>query len=90
MSNVYTVFFYLGCDKCANGWIHDAQKGCLDVNECVTENICNSQQFCVNSEGSYKCLNCDPSCDGCSGDGPDMCKKCARGFTLIDNLCIGK
>lgn len=33
---------------------------------------------------------CDKSCDGCSGDGPDMCDKCADGYVFQDPVCIGK
>lgn len=63
-------------------------KGCLDVNECASPDTpCQDNQFCVNNEGSYKCLDCDKSCAGCTGDGPDMCRECAVGYTLIDNMC---
>lgn len=82
--------FFLGCVNCAIGWIMDKEKGCLDVNECATiKPVCNPLQFCVNSEGSYRCLECDNSCLGCTGDGPDMCIACANGFTLIENVCVG-
>lgn len=33
---------------------------------------------------------CDQACDGCHGDGPDMCTKCATGYVLHDNICTGK
>lgn len=35
-------------------------------------------------------LDCDRSCKGCTGDGPDMCKRCAKGYTLVNNMCVGK
>ncbi|XP_044741782.1 cysteine-rich with EGF-like domain protein 2 [Chrysoperla carnea] len=79
-----------GCDECSTGWYH-SDKGCIDINECVKQpDICERNQFCVNSPGSYKCLNCDPSCETCSGDGPDMCDKCASGYRMENNFCIEK
>lgn len=40
----------------------------------------------------YVCCRtaCDPSCDGCSGDGPDMCDRCVSGYGLKDGICMGK
>lgn len=35
-------------------------------------------------------LECDRSCDQCSGDGPDLCNKCAEGYELRNGLCTGK
>jgi protein disulfide-isomerase len=82
---------------CNKGWIMDAsgeekQGGCLDIDECSADlNICKINQFCVNNEGSYTCLECDKACDGgCHGDGPDMCEKCASGFELRDGICTGE
>ena len=51
--------------------------------------MCHANQFCVNTEGSYKCLECDISCAGCTGDGPDTCTDCAEGYILKDGICIG-
>ncbi|XP_017780195.1 PREDICTED: cysteine-rich with EGF-like domain protein 2 isoform X2 [Nicrophorus vespilloides] len=78
-----------GCLECGKGWIKSEEKGCLDLNECAVSNPpCGLLHFCVNTEGSYKCLDCDRSCSGCTGDGPDMCIHCASGFILRDNMCI--
>ncbi|XP_044756684.1 cysteine-rich with EGF-like domain protein 2 [Coccinella septempunctata] len=78
-----------GCEKCNVGWLTDKEKGCLDVNECAApKSPCRINQFCVNSEGSFRCLSCDSSCHSCTGDGPDMCKKCAKGFVMKDKLCV--
>ncbi|KAG7196483.1 hypothetical protein KM043_000032 [Ampulex compressa] len=33
-------------------------------------------------------IDCDKACDGCTGDGPDMCLKCADGYHKQNNLCI--
>jgi len=32
---------------------------------------------------------CDRACESCEGDGPDMCTRCAQGYTLRDNVCVG-
>lgn len=77
-----------GCTKCKSGWASDANIGCYDINECVTTDICGSNKFCVNTEGSFTCFPCDPACNGCDGDGPDMCHSCAPEYTLHDNICI--
>lgn len=66
-------------------------EGCLDVNECAESGSCpEKNQFCVNNEGSFSCLDCDRSCIGCEGDGPDMCKECADGYELREGMCAGK
>lgn len=75
------------CISCNEGWMPDPDHGCVDVNECF-EQPCPRNTFCVNSDGSYRCLSCDRSCDGCSGDGPDMCNNCAAGYMFSDNMCV--
>lgn len=30
---------------------------CVDINECLEQDVCTLQQFCVNNEGSYSCLS---------------------------------
>lgn len=78
-----------GCEKCNAGWLTDKDKGCMDINECAApKSPCKINQFCVNNEGSFRCLNCDNSCHSCTGDGPDMCKKCAKGFVMKDKMCV--
>ncbi|KAK9503967.1 hypothetical protein O3M35_010417 [Rhynocoris fuscipes] len=80
-----------GCVECNSGWLMDPERGCLDIDECATlKQPCKSNEFCVNNDGSHSCLACDNSCQGCHGDGPDMCDKCADGYTLKDGLCISK
>lgn len=75
------------CLKCKAGWSQD-ETGCVDIDECLRKiPPCKSNQFCVNNEGSYSCLECDRSCDGCTGDGPDLCLKCADSFELQNGLC---
>lgn len=78
-----------GCSKCKSGWLMNKENECLDINECAAPtNPCTPLQFCVNSDGSYRCLDCDRSCAGCMGDGPDMCKNCASGYFNQGNICV--
>lgn len=53
------------------------------------KNACKANQFCVNNEGSFTCLECDRACSGCTGDGPDLCEKCAQGYELREGQCKG-
>nr|XP_045583789.1 cysteine-rich with EGF-like domain protein 2 isoform X3 [Procambarus clarkii] len=77
------------CVACKAGWLMDTEKGCLDVNECAfNKSPCKRSQFCVNNEGTYTCLECDKACNGCTGDGPDMCEKCAEGHVLDKDMCV--
>lgn len=77
------------CEQCSHGWYFIEGKGCFDVDECVRSNeYCLGNQFCVNKEGDFACLACDKSCNGCTGDGPDMCLRCADGYHKKDNFCI--
>lgn len=82
---------FVGCRVCKQGWIMQPDLGgCIDIDECATDkHKCTKNQFCVNSEGSFKCLECDKSCDGCTGDGPDLCNECTDGYELRDGLCKG-
>ncbi|XP_068628661.1 cysteine-rich with EGF-like domain protein 2 isoform X2 [Battus philenor] len=76
------------CAACKPGYTFDSDEGCLDINECDDLNKCTKDQFCVNSLGSYACITCDKSCQGCHGDGPDMCRKCAKGYSKKGEFCI--
>ncbi|CAL7936584.1 unnamed protein product [Xylocopa violacea] len=77
------------CEKCMKGWNMVDGEGCFDIDECIkSDEYCSGNQFCVNKEGGYACLSCDKACNGCVGDGPDMCTKCAKGYHKKDNLCI--
>lgn len=73
-----------GCDVCKAGFTFIPGYGCGDIDECINSNnkICGENTFCVNTEGSYFCYECDRACDGCHGDGPDMCLKCGNGYKL--------
>ncbi|XP_053576913.1 protein disulfide isomerase CRELD1 [Bombina bombina] len=76
------------CVLCKKGWLlHDHK--CIDIDECGTEkDHCKSDQFCVNTEGSYECRDCDKSCIGCMGAGPARCKKCNKGFYRDGPKCL--
>ena len=67
----------------------DTEQGCQDVDECVAGqkvHKCNPDtQFCVNTEGSHRCMKCDKSCKGCIADGPDSCTECANGYVFQKN-----
>ena len=79
-----------GCVSCAAGFRMDAEHGCVDIDECLVSKPCAGNKFCVNTEGAYKCVKCDAACNGCEGDGPDTCLKCADGYTLNKDgtVCI--
>ena len=87
------------CKSCAAGWRNvsndgNDRKGCGDIDECLAfdSDPCAAKMngFCVNTEGSYRCLECDRACDGCDGQGPDFCLKCAAGYELDENneFCV--
>jgi hypothetical protein len=64
--NVHSAQSYI-CMHCPPGYIHSEDNKCIDVNECLTENVCgqtdegeNALQ-CVNTPKGYKCLAC-PFC----------------------------
>lgn len=51
-------FVHLGCNECKDGWVYtDEAKGCIDIDECLEQDVCTVQQFCDNNEGSYACLS---------------------------------
>lgn len=79
-----------GCEVCRSGYTWIPTYGCSDVDECLQNDgkICGDNTFCVNTEGSYFCYECDRACDGCNGDGPDMCLKCAKGYNLEKGNCV--
>ncbi|XP_065311314.1 cysteine-rich with EGF-like domain protein 2 isoform X6 [Dermacentor albipictus] len=80
------------CKECVAGYVMNEELGCVDIDECIesTEDLCAKERntFCANTPGSYKCMMCDFACDGCTGDGPDHCVKCAKSYVLKDKTCI--
>ncbi|CAG0882775.1 unnamed protein product [Cyprideis torosa] len=80
------------CTACAVGW-RKSDDGCVDIDECIAfqTSPCDGKAntFCVNTEGSFSCVDCDKSCDGCDGHGPDFCLECAKGFERDEEgICI--
>jgi len=67
----------------------DTEQGCQDVDECNAGqkvHKCNPDtQFCINTDGSHRCMKCDKSCKGCIADGPDSCNECANGYVFQKN-----
>lgn len=50
--------YIVGCNDCKDGWVYMGEgKGCVDIDECLEQDVCTSQQFCVNNDGSYSCLS---------------------------------
>jgi len=76
------------CTVCAKGYIMNTEHGCMDTDECIINKPCPRGKFCVNNEGSYRCVNCDKACDGCDADGPDNCLRCASGYSLKNKFCV--
>merc|ERR1712080_383226 len=78
---------YMGCKS---GYNMNTEHGCLDIDECQVGKACQGQnKFCVNTEGSFKCMDCDKACNGCESDGPDNCFECATGFKKGKNdVCL--
>lgn len=77
------------CLACQKGYAMDTETGCQDVDECVSGaevHQCDPDtKFCVNTEGSHRCMKCDISCKGCFADGPDSCTDCANGYVFQKN-----
>lgn len=77
------------CAKCGDGYTMHTEHGCMDIDECVVSTPCTKDKFCVNTDGRFRCVACDKSCNGCDSDGPDNCKECAEGYSENkDGVCI--
>lgn len=77
------------CAKCAEGYQMNTEHGCMDIDECVLSKPCTKDKFCVNTEGTFRCMNCDKACNGCESDGPDNCVECAEGHQKNkNNVCV--
>ncbi|XP_071508883.1 protein disulfide isomerase Creld2-like [Diadema antillarum] len=75
-----------GCKKCKAGWLWSDEEGCQDVDECkAEEQPCEPEEFCENTQGSFKCVVCDKACDQCLGEGSDHCVKCKSGYAMDDD-----
>ena len=63
--------------------------GCHDLDECAEgSSNCRSNEFCVNTDGSFQCNSCDKSCKGCTSEGPDSCSECAEGYVKSGKVCV--
>lgn len=75
------------CDECAKGWQQSEEEGeegssCHDIDECSDgSNDCAGDTYCQNKEGSFSCLKCDRTCEGCTGPSNKDCKICRVGYT---------
>ncbi|XP_071806272.1 cysteine-rich with EGF-like domain protein 2 [Asterias amurensis] len=77
-----------GCKKCKGGYNLVEEKGCQDIDECNQDHPpCESSQFCDNSPGSFKCVECHMACETCIGKGPESCVKCKSGFIMEETTC---
>ena len=92
------------CAVCKAGYVMNTEHGCMvrpgecvereltfccqDTDECISSKPCPGDKFCVNNEGSFRCVTCDKACDGCDADGPDNCLKCAEGYKLKNKFCV--
>ncbi|XP_044279439.1 protein disulfide isomerase CRELD2 [Varanus komodoensis] len=75
------------CKDCKEGWTKN-EEACVDVDECAVEDSpCRSDQYCLNTEGSFSCKACDRSCLGCTGEGSSKCKSCTSGYEMKDGTC---
>lgn len=77
------------CDSCRSGWEMASDTGCVDVNECESgKHSCDEDKYCVNNEGSYKCISCDKSCKSCTGAGATSCINCNNGYQMVNDVCL--
>jgi len=77
------------CAKCKDGYEMNTEHGCLDIDECQLDKPCATDKFCVNTEGTFRCMACDKACASCDSDGPDNCNDCAEGYQKNkNNVCI--
>ena len=71
------------CASCKAGYLMQTEHGCQDIDECHNDTPpCQGNQFCVNTDGSHKCFDCDKGCKSCFADGPDSCNECADDYVM--------
>ncbi|CAB4040571.1 Cysteine-rich with EGF-like domain 2, partial [Paramuricea clavata] len=74
------------CEACKDGWEESEEHGCTDKDECSSGDVCESNKYCVNTPGSFKCEACDNSCEeNCTGPGNTACLACKTGYEMIEN-----
>ncbi|KAJ8006864.1 hypothetical protein DPEC_G00111640 [Dallia pectoralis] len=76
------------CEECKTGWEEDDDGRCLDVNECsVDPSPCQTDEYCLNTDGSFSCKACDKVCSSCTDAGPEKCQSCATGYQDTEGTC---
>lgn len=76
------------CKECRNGWEKDQEGACIDINECTIDPApCKDNQFCLNTDGSFSCKECDIRCSGCKGPGASNCLTCVDGYKDEESTC---
>lgn len=101
-SNGFCDACYLSCEKCLGtkqtdctsckfGWAFKSNGECIDIDECADTTVCNSDEYCTNTVGSYECSqNCYEACKTCSGPLPQECTSCNAERGLIGGWCLDK
>ncbi|MBN2694444.1 hypothetical protein JXR93_07255 [bacterium] len=57
-----SVFFLISCQEikpeCHSGYILE-NESCVDIDECLNNQVCGNGFYCENLKGSYRCLDID-------------------------------
>lgn len=75
------------CHACKPGWQMESGV-CIDIDECLSQSTCKTNELCINKEGNYKCRACDTSCRTCAGTGAKNCTSCEPLNVLWGGMCI--
>eukprot|EP00794_Sanderia_malayensis_P005917 gene5917-6603_t len=78
------------CSACKEGYrMIDLE--CQDINECKEKDASltcpGSNEYCMNTPGSFECTACDQSCSSCLASGPSGCVKCSNGYSMVESEC---
>lgn len=74
------------CEACSPGWKLESGV-CVDLDECSLS-TCKSNEYCINTEGSYTCNMCHLTCMSCLGVGAYNCTSCETSKVLWFGSCI--
>ena len=71
--------------ECKTGYLSDNNGTCFDIDECLSENLCDQNAICTNSVGSYSC-ECET---GFHGDG-EVCSfgSCSDESCPTNEVCV--